>query len=224
MSLIDLFLDQDTESDRIRKLSRQIATRSKKDKANSALKRTRDDVGFLALALLAAVKLLEEKGVFNEEEFVSRIVSLDKIDGLMDGKIDPDQLRQALGFKPGLRARRKVSKVRKVRRTSQATKPPEARLIVPPLEPHAKRTKTARKRRASRSKTLAWKESAVPAPATPAVPAAPTAPTIESMPAPAAPKPLEMPDMSMDLPDMSVDPATLGGINFDDYYGSDKKE
>ncbi len=225
MSLIDLFLDQDAESDRIRRLSRKIATRPKKDKANAALKRTRDDVGFLALALLAAVKLMEEKGVFSEQEFISRIVSLDKIDGLMDGKIDPDQLRQALGLREGVKV------TRRVKRKTRPGKPPQARVIQPPREPHAKpvkRSKTAKRRRAVRSKTLAWTEpGSVPAPTPAPVPAAPSAvPAAVSpkVPPPPAPEPFDMSSLELHIPDSSMDPADLGDINFDDYYGGKKKE
>jgi len=210
MSLIDLFLDQDTESDRIRRLSRKIATRPKKDKANAALKRTRDDVGFLALALLAAIKLLEEKGVFNQEEFITRIMSLDTLDGLADGKIDPEQLRQALGFRAGVRVTRRAQRQR------QSSKPPEARLVSGPREPHPKTRKVVKRRSKPRSKTIAWKEpEAVPAPAAPSpAPAAAPVPPAE---------PVDMSVLELDIPDTSMDPATLGDINFDDYYGGAKK-
>ena len=111
---------------------------------------------------------------------MSRIRSLDKIDGLMDGKIEPDQLRQALGLTPGVKV------TRRVRKTSRRSGPPEAKLIEAPREPHPKRSKTARKRRASRSKTLAWKEGGEPAPGAAAIPVAPEAAPplpVESMPA-----------------------------------------
>jgi len=216
MSLIDLFLDQDAESDRIRRLSRKIATRPKKDKANAALKRTRDDVGFLALALLAAIKLLEEKGVFNEEEFMTRIIGLDTLDGLADGKIDPEQLRRALGLGAGGRV------TRRARRKPRPGKPPEARLVDPAREPHPKglKRKVVRNQRKSRSKTLAWTEpepASVEAPQV-AVPAAPA-------PSPAPPaEPVDISSLELDIPDTSMDPAALGDINFDDYYGGGKKE
>jgi hypothetical protein len=227
VSLIDLFLNQQGESERIRELSGRIAARSEDKKIDAALRRTRADVGFLALALLAAIRLLEEKGVFSEAELFNRIARLDKADGLMDGRIDPGLLRKALGLR---------SKARRVRHRSRGPgagkvhKVPEARLVEPggKPQPEPDSARAAGRRAQARSKTLAWSEAQTPAaPVQPAAGApAPDAraPDAESVLDAPVPEPTELSAPGLEIPDTSMDPSKLREISFDDYFGGGEQQ
>jgi len=207
MELLDLFLSPQHESDRIKRLSRQIASRSKREKANSALKRTRDDVGFLALSLLAIVRILEEKGLMTEREFLDRILSLDTMDGLADGKIEMDQLRRALGFAAGGAMRASAKRV------------PVAKEVAPQQPGRRKKKVRVKVKSRPRSRTVQFAE---PEPAAAAeIPAPSAAPAMEM---PSAPEPLKAPDLAdVQIKGTAMDPSKLGEISYEDYFGAEKK-
>jgi hypothetical protein len=201
MELLDLFLSPQKDPERIRRLSRKIASRSKKEKSGSALKRTRDDLGFLALSVLALVKLLERKGVVSEQEFQNWIMSLDTMDGLADGKIDTDQLRRALGFNSEGQA------------VQQSRSIPVARQV---SSSQPRRKRKPRRVRKPRSRTAGFTEVE-----SAAKEGAKARPAAEAATAPAK---LEVPDIAdLEVDAGEMDPAKLGQISYEDYFGDQKK-
>ncbi|HEX5138511.1 MAG TPA: hypothetical protein VFY93_16175 [Planctomycetota bacterium] len=58
----------------------------------------RDDLGTLGLVLLGLIGSLVEKGVVTREEILAHLRRVDEIDGAADGKVTPDQVRDALGL------------------------------------------------------------------------------------------------------------------------------
>ena len=85
------------EAERLRGLARSIA-------ASRARRRIRagvgDDVGALGLVLLSLVGTLIGKGVLTREELLAHLRRVDELDGLADGKVTPEQMREALGIVP----------------------------------------------------------------------------------------------------------------------------
>jgi hypothetical protein len=71
---------------------------SRKRTLSRIIRELRDDIGLLALVLLTVVKTLAEKGLINEQEFVQRLLSLDSVDGAVDGKIKTEDLLKQLGM------------------------------------------------------------------------------------------------------------------------------
>lgn len=76
-------------------MRRQWRQRSRISKATRELQ---DEVGLLALTLLALVGRLVEKGIVTEAELHARIAEVDALDGEKDGMLDPEALRSALGL------------------------------------------------------------------------------------------------------------------------------
>jgi hypothetical protein len=206
MDLLDLFLNQRGESERIRRLSRQIARKSGRKKAARKSGKVEDDLGTLALALLTVIKLLEEKGVISAEEFQSRLAGLDRLDGVRDGKIDAGTLRRALGLgagpaqvpvASGVRqqrpsAKKRVLEARQASRAARDSKPRKARK---PAQSKPRPAPPARRE----SKTASFGGAKAPPPP--------------------APEEIEVPEMPS-MPDAGgLDPSKLGEISYEDYFG-----
>ncbi|MHC4916772.1 MAG: hypothetical protein ACYTGB_14910 [Planctomycetota bacterium] len=196
MDLLDLFLNQRGESERIRRLSRQIARKSAKKKGARKAGRSQDDLGTLALVVLTTIKLLEEKGVMSQEEFQSRLAGLDQLDGARDGKIDAETLRRALGLGTGPALA--TARLKKVRRIT-------------------------RKRRVREARKVREQPAERPKPSPPARPASKTASFGGPAKSPSAPVP-EMPALPDLGTEGQMDPQELGEISYEDYFGEGKKD
>ena len=103
MELYDFFFPEQAEAGHLRSIAQSIRGRSRTARNDARRSKTarvelEDDVGFLALALLALVGSLVEKGVLKEDELKEHILRLDQLDGVEDGKLTPDVLRGAMGF------------------------------------------------------------------------------------------------------------------------------
>lgn len=99
MELFDFFYPEQAQAAGIRNISRTMASQMRMaavgSKASDAI---REDVSFLALVTMSMVGLLVEKGVITQEEVSERIRKLDELDGVKDGKLNPDAVRGALGL------------------------------------------------------------------------------------------------------------------------------
>lgn len=200
MDFLDLFATQPDESQRLRRLSRQVAGRTAREKSAVAeARRLGHETGLLALVELTLIKLLAEKGVIKEREFVERLLKLDMIDGAADGKIDPEMLRKALGLTGGARAKPRQ-------------KPPVARRVNGPTAAGKRASKAARfaagkpaKKAASRAKPpVRAKASAKPE---------------------AEPEPVEDLAAALDTSiDTSLDTKDLGTISYEDYFGAEDQK
>ncbi len=200
MDLLDLFVNDSDESERLRRLSRRVTRKTTSGKSSAGRRKLREDVGFLALVQLTQVRLLIEKGLITESEFVERLLNLDRMDGAADGKIDPEMLRKALGLRMG--------------------KPSKSR---PQGLPVARRVEEPKKIAAARSKTAAFagafagaKPGAKPRPKS-----KPPAPPKAEPP----PQPEPEPDLTVEaVMGTEIDPESLGKISYEDYFGAGEKE
>ena len=53
-----------------------------------------DDVGYLSLVLASLIETVEEKGVITRDELRAVVARFDQIDGVEDGKLDVNYLRE----------------------------------------------------------------------------------------------------------------------------------
>ncbi len=67
-----------------------------------------DDLGAVSLVLLSLVGTLLDKGVITRDDLLAHVRSVDRLEGVADGKITTDELRKALGLaRPRPRRRRR---------------------------------------------------------------------------------------------------------------------
>lgn len=65
-----------------------------REDARERLDRLEDDVGYLSLVLAALIRRLDEKGSVRREELDSVLAELDGLDGLEDGRLSVEVLKQ----------------------------------------------------------------------------------------------------------------------------------
>jgi hypothetical protein len=210
MDLFDLFVTPQRESERIKRLSNQIARRAAREKgATAKIRDMESDVGLLALVVLTLIRTLSEKGLIREDEFLNRLLTLDKVDGALDGKIDPDLILDHFGLARGSKGLRSTRK--RVKRVVKRVPKQDGREEYREASASAARAGRAERRRRSkeRSRTAAFGPAGT-----------------GGQPAAGAPEPAAAPEMAPleDLQvDAGMDPSKLGEISFEDYFGGEKE-
>jgi hypothetical protein len=87
------------QSTKIRELTDELAAAQRKGrKASRSLDDLARDVGLLILLQLLTLRTLLDKGLISREDLHARMMEIDKLDGIGDGRVDPDALRRILGL------------------------------------------------------------------------------------------------------------------------------
>jgi hypothetical protein len=222
VDLFDLLLGPHQDQERVRRVAKGLAQDSGGDRRSSDLARKAlSETGFLGLGLLSLVQLLVEKGLITREQFLQRLARLDELDGARDGRISQEALLAALGIE---------------RRPAAEPPPAPAGPASAKGIPMAKVVKSgplggakpaAPERR--ESKTASWTDgrSHPEAAASPRLPAeVPARKQLAPTPAP-APAPEAHAAEAKAEPQAHpapVDPAALGRIAFEDYFGKEGGE
>lgn len=105
MGLYELFFPETSEAESLRAIAKShernsrlreremLAARRQDYQVNETLRDLENDVGTLALMLAAILKKLDENGQLTRDELKETLKDLDLLDGVRDGKIDVNQLR-----------------------------------------------------------------------------------------------------------------------------------
>jgi len=105
MGLYDFFFTEASEAESLRTIAKSHERNSRiharessglqqqNYQVNSALENLENDVGTLALILATILKMLDEKGQITREDLKEKLKELDILDGIRDGKIDVNHLR-----------------------------------------------------------------------------------------------------------------------------------
>ncbi|MHC4940842.1 MAG: hypothetical protein ACYTHK_18015 [Planctomycetota bacterium] len=80
--------------------ARQRVERKARRRATAERAELEEDAGFLALTLMGLIRSLVAKGVISREELLREMRALDAADGEVDGRMDPDAVRDAMGMQP----------------------------------------------------------------------------------------------------------------------------
>ncbi|MHC4829084.1 MAG: hypothetical protein ACYTFT_01810 [Planctomycetota bacterium] len=103
MSLLDWFNPEYSQARSLRQLSKGLLaqgarSRLSQKRSKRSLSDLTDDIGFVTMCLASLVDSLVEKGVITKEELVAHMKKVDGLDGVRDGKLDPNTLRGATGM------------------------------------------------------------------------------------------------------------------------------
>lgn len=103
MEMFDWMFPEPAQAMHLRSIAHSMRTHSRNAnrsarRASVARDEIEDDLGFVALVLMSLVGSLIEKGVIQEEDLAAHIKRLDTLDGIEDGKLNPDMLRGAMGL------------------------------------------------------------------------------------------------------------------------------
>lgn len=110
MGLYELFFSETSEAESLRKIAnahdrssrvrvREFAeAKQQNNQVSSALENLENDVGTLALLLAAILKMLDEKGHLTRDDLKEALRDLDLLDGIKDGKISVNDLREGSFF------------------------------------------------------------------------------------------------------------------------------
>ncbi|MHC4393765.1 MAG: hypothetical protein ACYS22_20910 [Planctomycetota bacterium] len=103
MSLLDWFNPEYSQARSLRQLSKGLLaqgarSRLSQKRSKRSLSDLTDDIGFVTMCLASLVDSLVEKGVITKEELVAHMKKVDGLDGVRDGKLDPNALRGATGM------------------------------------------------------------------------------------------------------------------------------
>lgn len=101
MDWIDLFLSRDQRQDRrIEELTEALGSGGvgKSRFQENRVSDLQKDVGLLILLQLVTMRTLIEKGLMSPADLHAKMMEIDKLDGLGDGKVDSGALRRILGL------------------------------------------------------------------------------------------------------------------------------
>lgn len=109
MNLFDFFFSEPAQASHLRSISNtmkqqsQRQTRATKTQAqiNDSLSQTNADLAFNNLVLMSLIKSLMTKGLITKEDLMGAMNDLDGLDGKMDGQLDPNTMRGAMGMPHG---------------------------------------------------------------------------------------------------------------------------
>lgn len=105
MGLYEFFFSEVSEAESLRTIAKahdrnsrirereSIEFKHQNYNINSALENLENDVGTLALILATILKMLDEKGNITRDDLKEKLKELDILDGLRDGKISVNHLR-----------------------------------------------------------------------------------------------------------------------------------
>jgi hypothetical protein len=77
----------------------QAAQRSLQ-KVEARVAELENDLGFLTLTLGTVIQALEDKSVVNKDELLKKLVSMDILDGVADGRFNVNLLRKKMSSSP----------------------------------------------------------------------------------------------------------------------------
>jgi hypothetical protein len=110
MGLYELFFSEASDAESLSRIAKShernshireresVESRQQNYQVDSALANLENDVGTLALILAAILKMLDEKGQINREDLKEKLKELDLLDGVRDGKINVNDLREGSFF------------------------------------------------------------------------------------------------------------------------------
>ncbi len=98
MSLFDFFFPQQAQAQQLRRLaSGQQASAQRRTRTTAKLEARmeslEDDLGYVTLILGSILDTLDQKGLVTRSDVKSALASLDKLDGIADGRLDINILR-----------------------------------------------------------------------------------------------------------------------------------
>jgi hypothetical protein len=96
----ELFLSKDTvQNMRLDELGDELtSTRLRAGTAARSAAALRQDVGLLILLQMVTLRTLMEKGLLGREELHAKLMELDRLDGIGDGKVSAEALKRVLGL------------------------------------------------------------------------------------------------------------------------------
>jgi pyruvate-formate lyase len=110
MGLYEFFFSDASEAESLSKIAKShernsrlraresVDARQQNYQMNSALVNLENDVGTLALILATILKMLDEKGQISRADLKEKLKDLDLLDGIRDGRIDVNVLREGAFF------------------------------------------------------------------------------------------------------------------------------
>jgi len=105
MSLFDFFFPEQAQASYLRDIAEQ-QTRSTIRQSQAAtsiearVRHLETDLGYVALILGSVIDKLDEKGVVTRQDLKDATAALDAVDGVRDGKLDINVLRNIMRDKP----------------------------------------------------------------------------------------------------------------------------
>lgn len=96
----EFFMSRDAyQSVKLNELADAMTTHGlRSKKGERSLDSLGHDVGLLILLQLLTLRTLMDAGILKREDLHARMMELDKLDGLGDGKVSPDALKRIIGL------------------------------------------------------------------------------------------------------------------------------
>ena len=100
MGLEEFLFPEHWQRMKLESMSHRVGAQSASARRNRrAAKALKQDLGLLSLTLMALIDSLCRRGIIDRDDLLASLQTVDRLDGVEDGSVDPEAIRTALGVK-----------------------------------------------------------------------------------------------------------------------------